>query len=222
MNLLAISDPVFIPGEAAIISSLFREGLACFHLRKPESSEEKFCALIRKIDPEFLNRISIHQHHHIAKDLGIKRLHFTENQREANSDEKLKTLAECGFVISTSIHDLTKLRFLSTYFSYTFFGPVFDSISKTGYKSTLPGNFILKQELKKVPVIALGGIDLSNIEKVRQMNFDGAAMLGTLWKKPDKATEIFKQIIQMIPNQPQKGRHILTRGNALDGAPTKQ
>lgn len=219
MNLLAISDPVFIPDEAAITSSLFREGLACFHLRKPKSNVEEYCALLRKIEPEFLERISIHQHHHIAKDFGLKRLHFTENQRESTSDERIKTMAESGFIISTSIHDLTKLKLLSTHFSYTFFGPVFDSISKADYKSTLPKNFILNEELKKVSVIALGGIDLSNIEKVRQMNFDGAAILGAIWENPDKAVEIFKQMIQ---NQPQKGRHILTQGNTLDEAPTKQ
>jgi len=219
MNLLVISDPVFIPEEAAIISSLFRDGLACFHLRKPKSNEEEYCALLRMIDPEFRERISIHQHHHIAKDFGLKRLHFTENQRESTSDERLKTLAESGFIISTSVHELAQLRSLPTYFSYTFFGPVFDSISKADYKSRLPANFILNEKLKKVPVIALGGIALSNIEKVRQMNFDGAAILGAIWENPDKAVEIFKQMIQ---NQPQKGRHILTQGNTPDEAPTKQ
>ncbi len=79
-------------------------------------------------------------------------------------------------------------------FNYTFLGPVFDSISKSGYGSALPDDFFLTKTQKKIQVIALGGIDIANLDKVRKMNFDGAALLGTLWANPKKALEKFVEI----------------------------
>jgi len=197
MKLLAISSPEFIPGEAAIINGLFREGLECMHIRKPESKTEDFVSLISKIEPVFLDRIAIHQHHELALKFGISRLHFTENNRRMISDEQLEKLCNEGFILSTSIHNLTELENISNAFSYTFFGPVFDSISKSGYKSAVPAVFFMEEKFKRIPVIGLGGIDTSNIQKVRNMNLDGAAVLGVLWRDPSKALEVFRLLASL-------------------------
>lgn len=205
MKLLAISDPAFIPDEAELINSLFREGLVCLHIRKPASSPKELKALLLKIETDFIDRIAIHQHHHLAHAFGIKRLHFTEKDRKLASPGNLENLKSEGYLLSTSIHELTEISKLSKVFSYTFFGPMFDSISKTGYKSALPPDFFLRPETKKIPVIALGGIDITNLGKVKTMNFDGAAVLGTLWKDPKSAPEKFKKIIESNNKQPQRG-----------------
>jgi len=194
MKLLAISNPDFIPDEAELINSLFREGLVCLHIRKPESSKGEFSALIKKIEPEFLKRISIHQHHDLADEMGIKRLHFPEKQRKMTSSQILQNLKSDHFFLSTSIHNLAETENLSPYFDYTFFGPVFNSISKSGYKSVLQEDFFLKNETRKIEIVALGGIDHNNLHKVRKMNFDGAAILGTLWTDTGKAVETFRKI----------------------------
>jgi thiamine-phosphate pyrophosphorylase len=197
MKLLAISSPEFIPAEAALINSLFREGLVCLHIRKPESTEEDFASLLSQVEPEFLDRISIHQHHQLAEEFGLKRLHFPELERKNASEEKLKILTEKGLALSTSIHNLEEMDSLSSYFSYTFFGPAFNSISKSGYKGVLPEDFFLKNDTRKIKIIALGGIDHTNLDKIRKMNFDGAAVLGTLWKNPKNGVINFR-LIQAI------------------------
>jgi thiamine-phosphate pyrophosphorylase len=194
MKLVAISSPAFIPEEAELINSLFREGLMCLHIRKPESSREECRTLIKKIKPQFSDRISIHQHHDLAGELGIKRLHFTEKERKATSAEILQNLISDQFLLSTSIHDLADTYHLSPYFRYTFFGPVFNSISKSGYKGVLSDDFYIKPENKQIPIIGLGGISIDNLEKVYAMNFDGAAVLGTLWKNPDHTVEAFRKM----------------------------
>jgi len=212
MKLLAISNPEFIPDEAELINSLFGEGLACLHIRKPDSSEDEFRALIKRINPEFLERISIHQHHQLAKDFGLKRLHFTEKHREMQSEETIKSLSENGFTLSTSIHDLAELDHLPPYFGYTFFGPVFDSISKSGYKSELLQGFCLRKETRKIQIIALGGIDYTNLGQVQNMNFDGAAILGTLWNNPKMACENFKRLNNINSRQsPESATYIHDR-----------
>lgn len=198
MKLLAISNPEFIPDEAELINSLFREGLVCLHIRKPESDPTDFRNLLNKINPDFLDRISIHQHHDLAGEFGIKRLHFTEKDRKMISHESLKKLKSDDFLLSTSIHDLSVLNNLSEHFSYTFFGPVFNSISKAGYTGILPDNFYLEPKINKIRIIGLGGIFSENLEKVREMNFDGAAVLGTLWKEPENVIANYRELRDVV------------------------
>ena len=194
MKLLAISSPDFIPGETAIINGLFREGLECMHIRKPDSKRDDVARLLSEIEYDFLDRIAIHQHRELAAEFGIRRLHFTEKNRMMTSDERLKELCDNGFKLSTSIHDLAELENISKAFSYTFFGPVFDSISKSGYKSAVDVDFFVQEKSKRIPVIGLGGIDISNIQKVKNMNLDGAAVLGVLWWDPARALEVFRML----------------------------
>ena len=198
MKLLAISNPEFIPEEADLINSLFREGLVCLHIRKPESNPADFRNLLSNINPDFLGRISIHQHHNLAGEFGIKRLHFTEKERKSVSTEILENLKSGDFLLSTSIHDLSELKILSGHFSYTFFGPVFNSISKVGYKGVLPDNFYIEPEMKKIPIIGLGGIFSVNLKKIKEMNFDGAAVLGTLWKDPENVVTNYRELLDVV------------------------
>jgi thiamine-phosphate pyrophosphorylase len=67
-------------------------------------------------------------------------------------------------------------------------------VSKPGYQSKLGADFKLDKTNIKSKVIALGGVKLSNLANVKAMCFDGAAVLGTLWNKPDEALERFKQL----------------------------
>ena len=198
MKLVVITDPEFIPDEAAIINALFRQGMTCLHVRKPDSKEAEFKALISEIEPDFLDKTAIHQHHRVAEACGIKRLHFTEQNRKATSPEQLERLVEKKYVLSTSIHDVNEITNLSPLFSYTFFGPVFDSISKKGLQTVLRENFILKKEFKKIPVIGLGGIDVENVYKTKKMNLDGVAVLGAIWQEPARAIEKLNALQQEI------------------------
>jgi thiamine-phosphate pyrophosphorylase len=200
MKLIVISSPDFIPEEAEIINSLFREGLECMHIRKPRGTKKDFAKLLSEIRPVFLDKIAIHQHHELATEFGMNRLHFTESQRRTTAENQLGELNKTGFTLSTSIHDLDEMENLSTYFSYSFFGPVFDSISKPRYTSALRSDFFIQTELKKIPLIGLGGIGELNLHKVRNMNLDGAAVLGVLWREPHQALEVFR-ILSAAVNQ---------------------
>lgn len=189
MKLIIITDPDFIPDEAAIINNLFRKGMTSLHVRKPESKEAELSTLLSQIEPGFIDKTAIHQHHNLAVKFGIKRLHFTEQIRKQTSPELLELLIEKKYILSTSVHHVHDINTLSPHFSYTFFGPVFDSISKKGYPASLPENFFLDKEMKKVPVIGLGGIAVTNLGKARKMNLDGVAVLGAIWQNPAHATE---------------------------------
>ena len=149
--------------------------------------------LLNGIAPRFYDRIALHQFHEIAADYGIKRLHYTKKEREASGREQWQTQLNDGFTLSTSIHDMLILPGLEA-FDYVFYGPVFDSISKPDYQSKLAADFKLVKTDIKPKVIALGGVNLSNLTRLKTMGFDGAAVLGTLWNEPNKAVERLIQL----------------------------
>lgn len=78
-----------------------------------------------------------------------------------------------------------------------FLNPVFNSISKAGYTGFADASFILQKSVNQPEVIALGGIDATNIHQLKTMNFDGAAVLGSIWQNPEKAVFNFK-VLQEI------------------------
>lgn len=193
MDLIVISSPTGIADECRIINSLFQLGLLRFHIRKPDDDENQLRKCIEGINPQYYNRLSLHQHHQLAGEYGIKGLHYTEKARTASKLKEYKKLAEQGYVLSTSVHDIAVLSSLE-FFDYAFYGPVFDSISKPSYRSRIKADFRLNKETTKLKVIALGGIDESRLATLLRMNFDGAAVLGSIWKDPLVASNTFSRL----------------------------
>jgi thiamine-phosphate pyrophosphorylase len=198
MELIVISNPFAIAHEAKLINALFQSGLKCFHLRKPESDPESVRRLLKEIAQEFHDRIALHQFHELASDFGIKRLHYTESARKDACFSTMQAQIANGFTLSTSIHDLTSLPGME-HFQYVFYGPIFDSISKAGYAGRVSAAFVLDKALYKTKVMALGGVKAANIARIKEMGFDGAAVLGTLWNEPQYAVERFNQLQELLP-----------------------
>src|SRR5262245_61130382 len=133
-KLVVISHATMLPDEAAIIAQLFAEGLEVFHLRKPEGDEQAVRQLIEAIPAVYHNRIAMHGFFHLMEEYEIHHWHFREEHRQSTTKEELVQLKDKGYTLSTSVHDLPTLQRLTSLFSYTFFSPVFDSISKQQYK----------------------------------------------------------------------------------------
>lgn len=192
--LVVISNPTNIAEEATIINNLFDEGLEILHLRKPGVATDEIKGLIQKIKMQNHHRISLHQHHELTRNFDIKRLHFTEKNRIETSDEVLTKLKGANYILSTSIHQVQKYNSLSTAIDYTFFGPVFNSISKPGYNAVTENDFIFPVEGNHLKVIAIGGINATNILQLKKMQFNGAAVLGSIWQNPSESILQFKAL----------------------------
>nr|WP_255430975.1 thiamine phosphate synthase [Pedobacter sp. N36a] len=205
--MIVISKPSFFKGEAQLINELFDLGMQRFHLRKESADRRAYEVLLREINPHYLECIALHQFHELAVDFGIHRFHFKE--RERIEARHLDLTAKPSTTLSTSIHSMIDLPDL-LHFKYTFFGPVFQSISKKAYPGMIPANFKLpltadlnqahtegtKLSQVHTRVIALGGVTDLKIGQLHQMNFDGAAVLGALWNSPKQAIPNFKKINQ--------------------------
>ena len=184
--LIVVSNAEFSKGEAKLINHLFDEGLQVFHLRKPEASASEIQRLLEDLNPIHLTKIALHQHHSLAKAFGIKRLHFPEVNRKNTTAEGNIQLKQEGYTLSTSIHNVEDV---ADVFDYAFYGPVFESISKNGYKAiTNP-----KLQTPNSKLIAIGGIDENNCIKALVMGFAGVAVLGAIWQTA-KPIKQFKKI----------------------------
>ncbi|MBB1192149.1 thiamine phosphate synthase [Flavobacterium sp. SOK18b] len=190
--MIVITSPIQIANEINTIHALFENGLELLHIRKPDFSETEMKTFVSKIKTEFRHRLVLHSHHHLALELGIDRIHLTEKNRIATSQESLENWKKSGYTLSTSIHQMSDFEELSSVFDYAFFGPVFKSISKPNYVSNLDFKKELEQRKNnKTALIALGGITSENIETALAFGFDDVALLGTIWNN-NHSIENFK------------------------------
>lgn len=184
-QLIVISSQNTIPGEHTWINKLFDGGLELLHLRKPGYSLTEVTGLLNKIDQVYWDRIAIHQYHEIGDSYNIKRLHFPEKERGNIAFDK-------NILYSTSVHSTEGYKELAAGFSYAFFSPVFNSISKENHLPVIG----LKEAISVksvIRMIALGGINAGNCLIPFQHGFDGVAVLGAVWKNKDPLA-VFKQI----------------------------
>jgi thiamine-phosphate pyrophosphorylase len=180
--MIVISNPTKITNEINIINSLFEEGMELFHIRKPDYSKEEIRFYLSEINSKYFPQLVLHQHHDLAEEFKIERLHFRVKDRQKAPVRFLKPDG-CKSV-STSIHSIEDFNSLSNVFDYAFLSPIYPSISKENY---VPKNDVF-EEIKKrtnqhTKLVALGGITSENIKKAITNGFDDVALLGTLWNQ---------------------------------------
>ena len=97
-------------------------------------------------------------------------------------------------------HSLKELGNYKGKYEYAFLSPIFDSISKAGYKSKFSDrlyNFLLfHPELINTVngknIIALGGIDEDKIELARKAGFAGVAAVGAIWNNKNPVEKFLR------------------------------
>lgn len=190
--IIVISNPTAIAKEQAIIQQLFDEGLEIFHVRKKEKSDDEMRTFIEQIPEKYLGKIVLHSHYHLAEEYNLKGIHVPVDFKGEVSNQSL----------SVSFHSLDEIKKFDKKFDYGFLSPVFDSISKEGYKSKfdfaelktyLVNVKVLNNGIGNGLLIALGGIDEDKIDIVKEFGFSGIALLGAIWQS-ENPVEKFKRI----------------------------
>lgn len=179
-KLVVVSHPEIISKETEAINTLFSLGLKYFHLRKPGLNKEKLEQFIKEIPPEYHRRVILHEQYDLVKKYNLKGIHISEKNKNSGFETEYKRYHQ-----SISVHALNELFHLNNNYSYAFLSPVFNSISKQNYKSGFKINTLKKtfqQNKIQQNVIALGGVTPENIPKLKDLNFQGYAVLGYFWK----------------------------------------
>ena len=178
MKLIAITKPYFYDGEAAFIRRLLESGFDFIHLRKP-CTDVAFCVhikirnLLNELSSEERKKIIIHDYHELYEEFSLKGIHINKNIASLPKDyQGIKT---------RSCHSLEEVKLYKNDFDYVFLSPIFDSISKQGYKSAFTEEVLRDASREGIideKVVALGGVTFEKISYLEELNFGGAAMMG--------------------------------------------
>ncbi len=183
MELIVLSSEKLIHDEAFVLNQLFHHGLNTLHLRKNSCSLEEYKGLIEKINKEYHARIVVHDHHELCEVYALKGIHLKESYRKnlaAALANYLIGFTENGFTTSTSFHQPEDIKKYCSDFNYAFLSPVFDSITKKGYR----GRGFDVHDMNH-NVVALGGVDHTLIQAVSNMGYCGVGVLGGIWNNDD-------------------------------------
>lgn len=170
---IAITPEEEIADEAKVITKLLDSGdFDIVHLRHPGASLRDIKRIIENIPPRLHSRLRLHGHFELIYEFNLGGLHLNSRcpvppanysgpvSRSCHSIEELNRYPECDYLTLS---------------------PIFDSISKPGYRSAFT-----PEELRTIPpgrVIALGGITPERIAELAGYPFAGYAMLGHIFHR---------------------------------------
>jgi thiamine-phosphate pyrophosphorylase len=204
MTIIPVTTDTALSGEhSAIILLLEQYGVERLHVRKPNFTLQQMRQWLVQIPAHLHCRLRLHDHFDLAGEFAVGGLHLnTRNSLPpkgyngllsischsfaqianctANAIPVLTTPARAtAATIPTSLTQMPVDVFLS---------PIFNSISKTGYKSDFSVQELTAQMgamsvADKRRIIALGGITPQNIVQVYHLGFGGAAVIGSLWQR---------------------------------------
>lgn len=177
--------------EALTIQKLLSsDAVDLFHIRKKEVPDEKVARLIESLPSELHNRLILHSNFSLFSRFDFGGFHYKEESR------LLIPPSGRNVSISRSCHSIAELCKDSARYNYSFLSPVFDSISKRGYTSNFNlSDASLPNVLKEYPVIALGGVRPEYFQKLNDVKFAGAALLGYLWSQKIKIEDTIDSIL---------------------------
>lgn len=172
--IIAITPESIFNDEANAIVSILENGKAYYlHIRHPKASPEDVKHLIEEIPLHLRDRLTLHDHFSIVDSMVVGGIHLNSRNPLLPSGYKGR--------ISRSCHSIEEIQALPVdiRYDYVTLSPIFDSISKAGYRSkfSLESLSDILADLHQ-KVVALGGVTPDRLDAIRKAGFCGAAMLG--------------------------------------------
>ena len=178
MEWIVITSPEFLQGEADFIDRLFGHGLDRLHLRKPGADIGECRRLLDGISREWLPQIVVHDNFGLCREYGLGGVHLNGRNPMAPPNHEGS--------VSRSCHSLEEISRYKGECDYLTLSPIFNSISKQGYMAAFgPGQLAVARDSGLIDrrVMALGGVTLENIPRVKELGFGGVAILGDVWQR---------------------------------------
>ena len=175
MKLTGITTETEYENEARLIALLLDNGLHEMHIRKPGYSSEQLVGLLQQIPATYHSHLILHDHFELAERFGVGGLHLNHRTPVAPAGYAGRTGRSC--------HTFEEVQ-QSADVDYCFLSPIYDSLSKSGYRSRFT-----EAELRRAAqegiigerVYALGGVEPRHLPQLRALGFGGAVLLGYLW-----------------------------------------
>ena len=175
---IAITPARQLPDEAERITRLLDSGrFTDVHLRHPDALRREMLRLIESVPQRLHNRLHLHGHFDLTCEFNLGGLHL--NRRCPTPPE--------GYTgrLSASCHSIAEVkRSRDAGLDYVTLSPVFDSLSKPGYRAAFTTRqLMLLDTVTGIDIVALGGITPDNIRQLTPFNFAGYAMLTAAWNE---------------------------------------
>lgn len=166
-----VSDENVISKEKEIILWLLENGLDFYHFRKPKEDSKAIDGFLETIPFHYRKNIVLH---HETKVLG-----FLSHHKQSEIVTGYTNTHSC------SSHSKEEVEKNLKHYEHCFWSPVFDSISKQGYKANENISLDDFSEEDKKRIIALGGIEPSRFKELKAKGFKQIAIKGWFWNQPD-------------------------------------
>jgi len=128
---------------------------------------------------------------YIAKELDADGLHLGQEDLRKFPVKKVKQILGKDKIIGISTHSIEQVKKVNNSgAAYIAFGPIFETKTKNYFLGTDDITEVLK--ISKLPVVFIGGINSSNIEKVLQLGAKNIAMIREITQAPDVRAKVLE------------------------------
>ena len=176
MRIIAITTPKVDDNDASLIKRLLAGGIDIIHLRKPDSEIGECRQLLRALTDVERSKIIVHDYPELYYEFSLKGIHINRNIPVLPDGYRGFSTRSCH-----SFEDVVKYK---DDCDYLFLSPIFDSISKSGYRAAFTAEQLHRASIEGIidrKVVALGGVTFDSIPYLEQLNFGGAAMIGGIY-----------------------------------------
>lgn len=201
VTLYAVTDRSWLKEGESLkkpLEVLLKAGVTCVQLREKKADDSFFIkeALeIKELCRHYQVPLLINDRPDIARKVGADGVHVGLSDMGI---EKAREMLGDGFIIGGSAHNVQEaLAAQKAGADYIGCGAVFGSSTKTDV------TILSRKELKaicgavQIPVVAIGGISLTNMEELAGTGIDGVAVISALFGAEDKeaaAREFLKRM----------------------------
>lgn len=202
---IAVTPSVPAANEGALITALLRGGRADrVHLRYPGADAAAVRCVLEAVPADLHTRLSLHDAVELAADFPGVGVNLNARNAEA-----AKVVDLGGRTVSRSCHSVDEVL-ADTTCDYLLLSPVFDSISKAGYRSAFSlTDSSLESALRQRRVIAMGGVTPDRFPQLKAAGFSGGAMLGW-FRRP-------RPMLQFVTHAPNAAATIEQARGAIAG-----
>jgi thiamine-phosphate pyrophosphorylase len=178
MKQIIITSPEPIPGEVDTVCRLLDEGIFAVHIRRPTYGIDEYRRLLDAIPKCYHDKLVIHDYYELCDEYQLMGIHLNRRHHYIPAGSYGS--------ISCSCHTLDEVIKKKQEMDYVFLSPIFDSISKIGYRSAFPLEVLRQAAMGHVideKVFALGGITRERMPLLQALSFGGAVLMGDVWNR---------------------------------------
>jgi thiamine-phosphate pyrophosphorylase len=171
---------------AEVVTAALQAGCRWVSVREKDLAPDDQIALVRTLLPSARRhgaRLTVHGEAALAKACGADGVHLPAGSDPARS----RALLGAGALIGVSIHTVTEAEAIDPdTVDYAVAGPAFETASKPGYGPEIGRKGLGEiAGAARVPVLAIGGINVARVAEVLAAGPAGIAVMGGVMRAAD-------------------------------------